>query len=106
MEPRHGDMEPHSPGPSIWPIGFAVGIASGYATLGAIGFEGRRDYGAMGTVCNLAARLCAEAKGGEVLVSQRVYGKVEERVQAQQVRELTLKGLNRPIPTFNIISLR
>jgi class 3 adenylate cyclase len=87
-------------------LGFAVGIASGYATLGAIGFEGRRDYGAMGTVCNLAARLCAEAKGGEVLVSQRVYGKVEERVQAEQVRELTLKGLNRPVLTFNVIGLR
>jgi adenylate cyclase len=87
-------------------LAFGVGIASGYATLGAIGFEGRRDYGAMGTVCNLAARLCAEAKGGEVLVSQRVYGKVEERVEAEQVRELTLKGLNRPIPTFNVISLR
>ena len=87
-------------------LAFGVGIASGYATLGAIGFEGRRDYGAMGTVCNLAARLCAEAKGGEVLVSQRVYGKVEERVEAEQVRELTLKGLNRPIPAFNVISLR
>jgi adenylate cyclase len=87
-------------------LGFGVGIASGYATLGAIGFEGRRDYGAMGTVCNLAARLCAEAKAGEVLVSQRVYGKVEERIQAAQVGELMLKGLHRPAPAFNVIALR
>ena len=87
-------------------LGFAVAIASGYATLGAIGFEGRRDYGAVGAVCNLAGHLCAEAKGGEVLVTQRVYGKVEERVQADSVRQLTLKGLSRPIPTFNVISLR
>lgn len=86
-------------------LGFAVGIASGYATLGAIGFEGRRDYGAVGAVCNLAAHLCAEAKSGEVLVTQRVYGKVEERVQADSVRQLALKGLSRPIPTFNVISL-
>jgi adenylate cyclase len=86
-------------------LGFGVGIANGYATIGAIGFEGRRDYGAIGTVCNLSARLCAEAKAGQVLVSQRVYGKIEERVRAEQVGELTLKGIHRPVPTWNVVAL-
>jgi class 3 adenylate cyclase len=86
-------------------LGFAVGIANGYATLGAIGFEGRRDYGAIGPVTNLAARLCAEAKPGQVLVSQRVYGKVEERVRAEPVGELTLKGFSRPVAAFNVLGL-
>jgi adenylate cyclase len=87
-------------------LGFGVGLASGYATLGAIGFEGRREYGAMGTVCNLAARLSTEAKAGEVLVSQRFYGKVGDRIKAEPVGELILKGLHRPVATFNVISLR
>ncbi len=87
-------------------LGFGVGIADGYATLGAIGFEGRRDYGAIGPVTNLAARLCAEANAGQVLVSQRVFGKVEERVEAEHVGELSLKGLARPVRTHNILALR
>jgi class 3 adenylate cyclase len=87
-------------------LGFGVGVANGYATLGAIGFEGRRDYGAIGPVTNLSARLCAEAHAGQILISQRVYGKVEERVQAEHVGELTLKGFHRPIPAYNVVALR
>ncbi|MEW6690744.1 MAG: adenylate/guanylate cyclase domain-containing protein, partial [Pseudomonadota bacterium] len=78
----------------------------GYATLGAIGFEGRRDYGAIGPVTNLAARLCAEAAAGQVLVSQRVYGKVEERIEAEHVGEMSLKGLSKPVPAYNVLSVR
>jgi class 3 adenylate cyclase len=87
-------------------LGFGVGIANGYATLGAIGFEGRRDYGAIGPVTNLSARLCAEASAGQVLVSQRVYGKIEERIEAEHVGDLALKGLRKPVPTYNVLSLR
>jgi class 3 adenylate cyclase len=87
-------------------LGFGVGIANGYATLGAIGFEGRRDYGAIGPVTNLSARLCAEAAAGQVLVSQRVHGKVEERIDAECVGELALKGLSRPVTAYNVLALR
>jgi adenylate cyclase len=87
-------------------LGFGVGVANGYATLGAIGFEGRRDYGAIGPVTNLSARLCAEAASGQVLVSQRVYGKIEDKIVAEHVGELSLKGLRRPVPAFNVQSLR
>jgi adenylate cyclase len=87
-------------------LGFGVGIANGYATLGAIGFEGRRDYGAVGPVTNISARLCAEARAGQVLVSQRVFGKVEAGVQAEHIGELTLKGLHRPVPAYNVLALR
>ena len=85
-------------------LGFGVGIANGYATLGAIGFEGRRDYGAIGPVTNLAARLCGEARAGQVLISQRVHGKIEERAAAEHIGELTLKGFSRPIAAYNVVS--
>ena len=87
-------------------LGFGVGIANGYATLGAIGFDGRRDYGAIGPVTNLSARLCSEAKTGQILISQRLYGKVEERVEAQGVGELALKGFQRAVSAYNVIGLR
>ena len=87
-------------------LGFGVGIANGYATMGAIGFEGRRDYGAIGPVTNLSARLCGEASAGQVLISQRVYGKVEEGVEAEHIGELSLKGLSKPVPAYNVIKLR
>ena len=83
-----------------------IGIAQGYATLGAIGFEGRQDYGAIGNVTNLAARLCAEAKAGQILISQRVLGCIEEGVQAEPVSELVLKGFRRPVQVFNVSVLR
>ena len=87
-------------------LGFGVGIANGYATLGAIGFDGRRDYGAIGPVTNLAARLCAEAQAGQILISQRVYGRTETLIEAESVGTLSLKGLSRPVPAFNVLALR
>ena len=87
-------------------LALGVGIAQGYATIGAIGFEGRWDYGAIGTVTNLAARLCGEAKGGQILVHQRVAAQIEELVEAESLGPLTLKGLLRPVPVFGIIGLR
>jgi class 3 adenylate cyclase len=87
-------------------LGFGIGIANGYATLGAIGFEGRRDYGAIGPVTNLSARLCAEAKPGQALISQRVYGKIEASVDVEPVGELALKGFHRPVPAYNVLGLR
>jgi class 3 adenylate cyclase len=86
-------------------LDFGVGIAQGYATIGAIGFEGRWDYGAIGTVTNLASRLCGEAKPGQILVSQRVAGGVEGVATVEPVGELTLKGFQRPVKAFNVIRL-
>jgi len=83
-----------------------VGIAQGYATIGAIGFEGRWDYGAIGTVTNLAFRLCGEAKPGQILASRRVLTTVEELVEVELVGELALKGFSRPVSTFNLLGLR
>ena len=87
-------------------LDFGVGVAQGYATLGAIGFEGRWDYGAIGTVTNLAARLCAEAKPGQILIHRRVFTAVEDLVEAEAVGELTLKGFSRPIPTYGVRSIK
>ena len=87
-------------------LDFGVGIAQGYATIGAIGFEGRWDYGAIGTVTNVAARLCADAKPGQLLISQRVFAAVEEMAEVERVGELTLKGLSRPLPAYNVLSLK
>jgi class 3 adenylate cyclase len=87
-------------------LAFGVGIAQGYATLGKIGFEGRFDYGAIGTVTNLASRLCDEAKGGQILLSQRVYAAVEELVEAEPVGEVALKGFYRPEAVFNVLRLK
>ena len=87
-------------------LALGVGIAQGYATIGAIGFEGRWDYGAIGTVTNLAARLCGEARGGQVLVSSRVAGTVEELAELEDVGTLTLKGFLKPVPVFNARALR
>jgi adenylate cyclase len=86
-------------------LDFGVGIAQGYATLGKIGFEGRFDYAAIGTVTNLASRLCDEAKGDQIMVSQRVYSAVEPLVEAETVGELSLKGFSRPVLAYNIIGL-
>ena len=87
-------------------LDLGVGIAQGYATIGAIGFEGRVDYGAIGTVTNLASRLCGEAKPGQVLVSQRMLGLVEELVEAEPVGELALKGFTKSVTAFDVIGLR
>jgi class 3 adenylate cyclase len=87
-------------------LGLGIGIAQGYATIGAIGFEDRVDYGAIGTVTNLAARLCAQAKAGQILVAQRAYAAVEDLVAAESLGELELKGFARPVPAVQIRGLR
>jgi adenylate cyclase len=87
-------------------LDFGVGIAQGYATIGGIGFEGRWDYGAIGTVTNLASRLCGEAKPSQILVSQRLLGTVEELVEVEPAGELTLKGFHRPVTAHNILRLK
>jgi adenylate cyclase len=87
-------------------LDFGIGISHGYATLGAIGFEGRLDYGAIGTVTNLSARLCAEAKPGQVLLSQRVLTAVESLVEAEPVGDVSLKGISRPVKVFNLLRLK
>ena len=87
-------------------LGFGVGIAGGYATIGTIGFEGRLDYGAIGTVTNLAARLCGEASDGQILISPRIFSKVEAQIDAEPVGELTLKGFHRPVLAHNVVAAR
>jgi len=87
-------------------LDFGVGIANGYATLGKIGFEGRFDYGAIGPVTNLASRLCDEANGGQILISNRVFAGVEDLVEAEPAGELLLKGFHRPIAVFNVLHLK
>ena len=82
-----------------------IGIAQGYATVGIIGFEGRLDYGAVGAVSNLSARLCAEAKAGQTLVQQRVLNRIEDLVEWEPVGPLALKGIPRPVPAFNVLRL-
>lgn len=89
-----------------WNMGFGIGITSGYATLGAIGFEGRWDYAAIGTVTNQAARLCAEAEDGQILVADRLLAKVEEIVEAVSIGALTLKGLSQPVRVHNVVGMR
>ena len=85
-------------------IGFGIGIAHGFATLGTIGFEGRFDYAAIGTVSNVASRLCDEAKPGQILISPRVLTKVENAVTIEPVGEFTLKGIRRPLAAYNVIA--
>ncbi len=87
-------------------LDLGIGIAKGFATIGAIGFEGRWDYGAIGTVTNLAARLCGEAKPGQILISPRVVGEIEDLLEAEEVGPLTLKGLARPVAALNIVRLK
>jgi class 3 adenylate cyclase len=87
-------------------LGFGVGVATGYATLGRIGFEGRHDYGAVGNVVILAARLCSAAASGQILVSQRLYSVLEDQIEVASVGELTLKGLTRPVPALNVTGLK
>jgi class 3 adenylate cyclase len=83
---------------------FGIGIAHGFATLGTIGFEGRFDYAAIGTVSNVASRLCDEAKPGQILISPRVLTKVENAVQVELVGEFELKGIRRPLAAYNVLA--
>jgi adenylate cyclase len=87
-------------------LDFGAGIALGYATCGEVGFEGRSDYAAIGSVTNLASRLADEAAGGEVLISQRLYAEVEDAVDVDAGREVVLKGFPRPVTAFNVRGLR
>jgi len=87
-------------------LALGIGIAVGYATMGRIGFEGRFDYGAVGSVVNLAARLCSEAQGGQILLSPKALVAVEDAVSAEPVGELTLKGFHKPVPAYAVVGLR
>lgn len=87
-------------------LGVGIGIAEGFATVGAIGFDGRIDYAAIGTVTNLAARLCAHAQTGEVIISQRAYAAIESEFAADNMGEITLRGLARPVPVKRLTARR
>jgi class 3 adenylate cyclase/putative methionine-R-sulfoxide reductase with GAF domain len=87
-------------------IGFGIGIAHGFATLGTIGFEGRFDYAAIGTVSNVASRLCDEAKPSQILISPRVLMAVEDAVTVEPVGDFTLKGIRRPLAAYNILAAK
>jgi adenylate cyclase len=87
-------------------LALGIGLVAGYATLGNIGFEGRMDYAAIGNVTNLAARLCAEAKPGQILTNQKTLTTVEHLVESEPLQELQLKGVSRPVLAFNIVRLK
>jgi len=87
-------------------LDFGVGIALGYATCGEVGFEGRSDYAAIGTVTNLASRLADEATAGQILIAQRLYAEVEDLVEVEPAGEFELKGFQRPVTAFNVIAVR
>jgi class 3 adenylate cyclase len=87
-------------------LGFAIGVSLGYATLGEIGFEGRYDYGVIGSVVNLAARLCDHAEPGQILVSQRVQLAVEDVAELEELGLVTLKGFHAPVPAFAVTAVR
>ena len=87
-------------------LGLGIGVAAGYATLGVVGFEGRFEYTALGTVVNTAARLCAEARADQILISQKVYAAADELLEVEAVGELALKGLSKPMPVHNVVALR
>jgi class 3 adenylate cyclase len=87
-------------------LGFGVGIALGYATLGQIGFDRRFEYAAIGSVTNLASRLCDEAKAGQILISQRIFGLIDGEIEATHVGDLNLKGFHRPMPAYEVVRWR
>jgi len=86
-------------------LGFGVGIALGYATLGQVGFEGQFHYMAIGSVANLASRLCDQAKDGQILITQRVYADVEDMAEVEPVGELTFKGFHKPVPAYQVLAM-
>lgn len=87
-------------------LDMGIGLAAGFAALGNFGFEGRMHYGAVGNVTNLAARLCGEAKGGQILTNQKTLSKIEDLVEVKPLEELHLKGFVRPVVAFNIVNLK
>ncbi len=88
-----------------WELGLGIGIAHGYATVGAWGFEGRFDYTAIGGVVNLAARLCGEAEAGQVLIDRRARAALDDACEVESVGPLALKGYAQPVPAFRVIAL-
>jgi adenylate cyclase len=87
-------------------LDLGIGMVCGFATVGNIGFEGRMEYGAVGNVTNLAARLCSEAKGGQILTNQKTLSKLEHVVEAETLGEMHLKGFVRPVSAFNILAFK
>jgi class 3 adenylate cyclase/CheY-like chemotaxis protein len=87
-------------------LGFGVGVAAGFATLGCIGFEGRFHYGAIGSTVNLASRLCDEARDGQVLINARVRAILADRVETEPIQDLVLKGFSRPIRAFTVLGVQ
>jgi adenylate cyclase len=87
-------------------LGFGIGISHGFATLGTIGFEGRYDYAAIGTVSNVASRLCDEAKPGQILISPRVLMATQDAITVDLVGEFTLKGIRRPMAAYNVLATK
>ena len=87
-------------------LDLGIGFVQGYATLGAIGYEGRWDYACIGSVTNLAARLCSEAKGGQILTNQKTLARIEDVVQSEAVGEATLKGIAHPVAVFNVTGFK
>jgi class 3 adenylate cyclase len=87
-------------------LGFGAGIAMGYATIGRIGFEGRFDYAAIGTVTNLSARLCQEASDGQILVSRQVQAEIEAFAESKPVGPLVLRGFAKPVLVFDVLGVR
>jgi class 3 adenylate cyclase len=87
-------------------LGFGIGISHGFATLGTIGFEGRYDYAAIGTVSNVASRLCDEAKPGQILISPRVLMAIRDAITVDLVGEFTLKGIRRPMAAYNVLAAK
>jgi class 3 adenylate cyclase len=87
-------------------LGLGIGIDFGYATLGEIGFEGRRDYGVIGNAVNLASRLCAEAASGQILLSQRAYAAVEQGLEVEPAGEFTLKGILKPVTAYSVVGFK
>jgi class 3 adenylate cyclase/CheY-like chemotaxis protein len=87
-------------------LGMGIGIAQGYATIGTIGFEGRWDYAAVGTVVNLAARLCSEAKAGEIVVDRKVIRRVSDAIEAESAGDIVLKGFAQPVPAYKVMRMR
>jgi adenylate cyclase len=83
-----------------------IGIAQGYATLGAIGFDGRWDYACIGSVTNLAARLCSEAKGGQIVTNQKTLARIDDWTQVESLGDLVLKGMAQPVKALNVTGFR
>ena len=87
-------------------LALGIGVSAGYATMGTIGFEGRMEYGIVGNVPILAARLSSKAKGGQILIDQKTLAKIEDLVVAEPLGEMQLKGFSRPVSAFNVAKLR